>query len=93
MDLEDKLFLVRFVPDEESHLIVVDQAVCHEKCEEKYCTKFCPASVYEWDEKQGKIIVGYEDCVECGACRVSCPFGNIEWRYPRGGYGVCYKYG
>jgi ferredoxin like protein len=93
MDLEDKLFLLRFVPDEESHLIVVDQKVCYEKCEQKYCTNFCPAHVYAWDEKQSRIVVGYEDCVECGACRVSCPFGNIDWRYPRGGYGVSYKFG
>ncbi|MEK6545549.1 MAG: ferredoxin family protein, partial [Nitrospinota bacterium] len=32
-----------------------------------------------------------EGCLECGTCRIACEF--IEWRNPKGGYGVCYRYG
>ncbi|MGC9358698.1 MAG: ferredoxin family protein [Anaerolineae bacterium] len=41
----------------------------------------------------GKIQVAYQACVECGSCRVGCPYKNIGWQLPRGGYGVAYKFG
>lgn len=90
MKLEDKLYTVRFKRDTQSHLVIIDQAVCA-KCEGKPCTTFCPAQVYEWEH--GKILVGYEGCLECGTCRIGCPYANIDWQYPRGGFGVAYKYG
>lgn len=34
-----------------------------------------------------------ERCVECGACRIVCPYGNIDWHYPRGGFGIVYRFG
>jgi ferredoxin like protein len=48
--------------------------------------------VYQLD-RQGQVMVGYQACVECGSCRVGCPFNNIGWALPRGGYGVAYKFG
>lgn len=92
LTLEDKLYLVKFKPDEESHLVIKDMKLCAEKCG-RNCTAFCPAGVYKWDEANKYMIVNYEECFECGSCRISCPFGNIEWRYPRGGFGVQYRYG
>lgn len=92
--VEDKLFNVRFKTDETaSHLIVTDSKVCLDRCPDKVCTIFCPVSVYKWEELAQKISVSYEKCVECGACRIGCPFANIEWRYPKGGFGVQYKNG
>ncbi len=92
MNLEDKLFLVGFKPDEAgSHLVVRSQEACRNSCERKLCTAFCPAQVYKWEE--GAITVGYNGCLECGACRIGCPNSNIEWRYPRGGFGLQYKFG
>ena len=93
MTLEEKLFLVNFKEDEESHLVVVDPQVCDEKCPQKVCNKFCPAQVYKWQEQDRRHIINYQECFECGACRIGCPFANIEWRYPRGGFGVSYRYG
>jgi ferredoxin like protein len=49
-------------------------------------------NVYRLDG-DGKIAVGYQACVECGSCRVGCPFLNIGWALPRGGFGVAYKFG
>ena len=57
------------------------------------CTTVCPAKVYEWEGAHKKIIVNYENCIECGACRMLCPFLNIDCDWPRGGFGVAYKYG
>lgn len=91
--IEDKLYLVRFKPDHEPHLVIIDQETCKSKCQGRPCTFFCPARVYEWEEANEKITVGFENCLECGACRIGCPQQNIEWRYPRGGYGVAIKYG
>ncbi len=91
--IEDKLYLVRFKPDHEPHLVIIDQEVCKSKCKDRPCTFFCPAHVYEWEEANAKITVGFENCLECGACRIGCPHQNIEWRYPRGGFGVAFKNG
>ena len=93
MTIQDKLYLDRFNADKQSHLFIIDPEVCLHKCPEQYCTKFCPAHVYEWDEEAQKILVGYEGCVECGTCRIGCPFRNIKWLNPRGGYGVQYRQG
>ena len=93
MNLMDKLYLNRFVPDNESHLKIKDPKICKEKCDAKYCTYICPAGVYSWDKESERIMIAYEGCVECGTCKYGCLFSNIEWRYPRGGFGVSYKFG
>jgi ferredoxin like protein len=90
MSLDDKLYVTKFNVDDRSHLVIIDQEVCR-RCEDRPCTHFCPAAVYEWED--GKIIVGFEGCLECGSCRIACPHQNIEWCYPRGGFGVSYRFG
>lgn len=90
-NVDDKLFSVKYNPDEEAHL-VVDQELC-KKYKDKICTNICPANVYEWDEESGNLLVGYENCLECGACRVAFPKEVLSWRYPKGGCGVTFKCG
>jgi ferredoxin like protein len=35
-----------------------------------------------------------DGCLECGTCRVICSeHTNVEWEYPRGGYGILFKFG
>lgn len=92
MKLEDKLFLVTFTPDTESHLSVKDQAVCR-RCTDKPCISGCPADVWEHNEAKDEVHAAFEGCLECGTCRIICPYANLEWRYPRGGFGVKYKFG
>ena len=92
MKIEDRLFLVKFKPDEISHLVIKNQDVCRQ-CQSKPCLYICPADVYGWDENLEIVTIAYEGCFECGACRIGCPSFNIEWRYPKGGYGVGYRYG
>jgi len=88
VNIDDKLFLNTYNADTISHLIIKDEAICA-KCEEKPCTEICPARVYEY--KDDKLVVGFEGCLECGACRISCPHDNIDWNYPRGGFGVQFR--
>jgi ferredoxin like protein len=92
MNLEDKLFLDKFKRDELSHIDIVSQDVCR-RCPDKPCTIVCPAEVYHWDADSQRTLVSYENCIECGACRLICPYNNIACTMPRGGYGVQYRYG
>ena len=53
----------------------------------------CPARCYELSDK-GQVEITVDGCIECGTCRViGEPSGDIEWSYPRGGYGVLFKFG
>jgi ferredoxin like protein len=92
--LTDKLFTVKYNEDSgKPHIEIIDQQVCGTKCEGKYCTHFCPAGVYEWNEEQKKTLVSFGNCIECGACSIGCPFDNITCQSPRGGYGAQFKHG
>lgn len=88
VNIENKLFMNNYKVDTISHLTIKDPAVC-EKCEDKSCTNLCPAHVYEWKDEQ--IVVGYEGCLECGACRIACSHDNIDWKFPRGGFGIQFR--
>ena len=90
-DIENKLFTVKYAPDTQSHLLPV-QELCR-RCDEKFCTTICPANVYEWDNLAQKLIVNYENCLECGACRIACQKCSIGWEYPKGTKGVTFKQG
>jgi ferredoxin like protein len=96
LTVEDKLGLVDFKRSPQPHIQLVDSspnAPCVDLCKDRPCTTVCPAKVYEWDKAQQTILVAYENCIECGACRMICPFDNIRCEWPGNGYGVKYKYG
>ncbi|MBF0521974.1 MAG: 4Fe-4S dicluster domain-containing protein [Candidatus Omnitrophica bacterium] len=86
LSLDDKLFLVKTKKDAASH-IKINKKVC-KHCEHKMCLVVCPAKTYE--EKSGAIEASYENCLECGSCRVVCTDGAIVWENPRGGFGVTF---
>ncbi|MBF0531958.1 MAG: 4Fe-4S dicluster domain-containing protein [Candidatus Omnitrophica bacterium] len=86
MTLEDKLFLVKTKKDTVSHIKVNSKMCKH--CASKMCLIVCPAKTYE--ERKGVIEANYENCLECGSCRVICTDGAIEWENPRGGFGVTF---
>lgn len=87
--IDDKLFTVKYTGDSESHLIP-NQEKCI-KCKDRVCTYICPANVYTWEQSEKTLVVRYENCLECGACRIACPKKCIDWKYPRGGFGVSFK--
>lgn len=90
--VEERLYTIRYKTAKTSHLIVRNQDVCA-NCPTKDCTFFCPADVYQWDENKQLTAVAFENCIECGTCRLGCPERNIEWLLPTGGYGISYKFG
>jgi ferredoxin like protein len=89
MTLEQKLALVKTKKDAVSH-IELDQVMCS-RCENKACLAICPAKTYE--EINGQIHVAYENCLECGSCRLACPSAGIKWQNPRGKFGVTFLNG
>ncbi len=89
MSIEDRLSKVRFNVDTHAH-IVIDTSVCT-TCHEKNCLYVCPVKNYVMSEKG--VVFSWQGCMECGACRIACPAGAIDWNYPRGGFGVCFRYG
>lgn len=91
MNINDKLSTLKYNKAEESHL-EVNNDICM-RCKDKNCTFICPAEVYSWDEKKAKLTIRYENCLECGACKIACEKKNITWRYPSAEYGVIYKNG
>ena len=90
--VEDKLYQNRYLVDAgRPHIRVLP----HDKPSPKLLslTKVCPAKCYEENDK-GQVEITPDGCMECGTCRVLCEAaGEIEWNYPRGGYGVLYKFG
>lgn len=91
MTLEKKLSTIKYEPDANSHLNPDIEQCKH--CESKMCTKVCPAGVYEWIDEEKHLLVKYENCLECGACRISCEKQCLKWEYPKGTKGVIFKRG
>ena len=89
MAIEDKLSTTRFNIDIETHIKVnVDSC---DACSGKPCLYVCPVQNYVL--RDDKMVFTWQGCIECGACRIVCPRGAIEWNYPRGGFGVSLRYG
>lgn len=91
-NVDNLLVKVKYYLDEENaHIKVKDDATC-KTCKNEPCLDFCPANVFT-KNSEGKVMVSYQGCLECGSCRIACPYGNIDWVLPVGGYGVAYKFG
>ena len=92
MDAAEKLTKNAIRNDSESH-IVIDTKICAARCKERPCVRVCPAALYEFNEEAGRMLVEFAGCLECGTCLVACREGALDWRYPKGGFGVQYRYG
>lgn len=90
--VEDKLFQNRYLVDAgRAHIKV--RAHTEPTPALKSLLTACPARCYELNDK-GQVEITADGCVECGTCRIiGEPSGDIEWNYPRGGYGVLFKFG
>ena len=93
LTVDEKLALDVFEVDKEP-FITVRTDICR-SCELKPCLYVCPAQVYRL-EKDGDLVYNIEGCLEMGACNIACHNlgrGAIDWKYPRGGLGVQFRYG
>ena len=91
MNINEKLASLKYNKGTESHLSV-DNDICI-RCKEKFCTYICPADVYEWNGEKCIMTIRYENCLECGACKIACERNNILWKYPDVERGVKFKNG
>jgi len=65
-------------------------------------SRYCPAGVYEWVDKDGnsiagdpghadaKFVINAQNCVHCKTCDIKDPNQNINWVPPQGGEGPVY---
>ncbi|MGB8818547.1 MAG: electron transfer flavoprotein-ubiquinone oxidoreductase [Rhizobiaceae bacterium] len=55
-------------------------------------SRYCPAGVYEWVEKDGDktFVINAQNCVHCKTCDIKDPNQNINWVVPQGGEGPVY---
>lgn len=91
-NVTNRLFTIRYKCDEQSHLSIKSMEAC-KSCGPKVCTHICPSDVYEWVPERTTMMVSYENCLECGTCRIACSQDNIAWSYMTGGHGIAYRYG
>jgi ferredoxin like protein len=87
--VEERLSLVRYNVDTEAH-IKVDKNIC-QTCPHKACTILCPAGCFTISEELG-VLFSYGSCLECGTCNLVCDQEAITWNYPRGGFGVSFRF-
>lgn len=90
-NIENKLATVKYNCDTHCHLHP-NQADCL-VCENRCCEIVCPAHVYEWSEERQELLVNFENCLECGACKIACEKKSLGWEYPKGTKGVTFKQG
>ncbi|MCA2407719.1 electron transfer flavoprotein-ubiquinone oxidoreductase [Rhizobium leguminosarum bv. viciae 248] len=81
--------------DQPVHLQVKDMALQKRSEHDIYAgpsTRYCPAGVYEWVEKDGKdvFVINAQNCVHCKTCDIKDPNQNINWVPPQGGEGPVY---
>jgi len=85
--------------DQPVHLQVKDMALQKSSEHDIYAgpsTRYCPAGVYEWVEKDGPgddkptYVINAQNCVHCKTCDIKDPNQNINWVPPQGGEGPVY---
>jgi electron-transferring-flavoprotein dehydrogenase len=81
--------------DQPVHLKVKDMELQKRSEHDIYAgpsTRYCPAGVYEWVEKDGEdvFVINAQNCVHCKTCDIKDPNQNITWVPPQGGEGPVY---
>ncbi len=91
VNVDSKLSINKFFVDEENAHIILKEDV--DMNEYKKLMIACPAGIYKLDAKGG-IAFDYAGCLECGTCRILCGQTILaKWEFPRGTFGVEYRYG
>jgi len=90
LSIEERLGIDKFAVDDGMPHIVIDKEICAKSALEA-CVRACPAGCYVKDGAE--IRFDYAGCLECGTCRVLCQSKGLKWEYPRGTFGVEFRYG
>lgn len=91
VNVDVKLGVNKFYVDEgHPHIVLKDDI---DKQAYLALVKACPAGLYKLRD-DGSVQFDYAGCLECGTCRILCGDSILEkWEYPRGSFGVEYRYG
>lgn len=91
--VEEKLYHNRYLVDEGRPHIAITTNGKPPSAALQSLVNVCPAGCYGREE-DGSISVTTDGCMECGTCRIICAAtGELSWNYPRGGYGILFKFG
>lgn len=91
VNVDVKLGVNKFNVDEEHPHIVVKADADKQALE--LLVKACPAGLYK-KQDDGSVRFDYAGCLECGTCRILGLGSALEqWEYPRGTFGVEFRYG
>lgn len=90
MSVTERLRTVQFTVDDTPH-IVVDGDRC-QPCDSHSCLTFCPAQCFTPKEGGAGINYYHIGCLECGTCLILCSKEAVSWNYPKGGYGISYRF-
>ncbi|MDR1922463.1 MAG: 4Fe-4S dicluster domain-containing protein [Candidatus Adiutrix sp.] len=90
VSVEEKLGVDKFHVDESYPHIEVDKAA--DPADIMTLVRACPAGLYKYSE--GALTFDYAGCFECGTCRVLSK-GKVvsKWSFPKGTFGVEYRFG
>lgn len=87
--LTEKIESVYYQPDQLPHIVVDGNQCTH--CKDHPCLGFCPAECFS-KSTGNQIDYSFLACLECGTCLLLCNKEAVKWDYPRGGYGVKYRF-
>lgn len=91
--VEEKLYQNRYVVDEgHPHVQLKDPDSAGVAL--RTLVDLCPAGCWSV-QGDGRLSGTLDGCFECGTCRIVATAAGeeIEWSYPRGGFGILYKFG
>lgn len=91
--VEEKLYQNRYVVDEgRPHIELKDPKSAASRL--RSLVDICPAGCWSVSE-DGALCGSLDGCFECGTCRIVAKAAgeDVTWFYPRGGYGILYKFG
>ena len=91
VNVDVKLGANKFHVDEgHAHIILKDNPDLNEY---RKLVNACPAGLCKLED-DGTIRFDSAGCLECGTCKFLCGETILEkWEYPRGTFGVEYRYG
>lgn len=91
VNVDVKLGVNKFYVDEgHPHIELVENQDINEF---RKLVNACPAGLYKIQD-DGSLKFDSAGCLECGTCKMLCGETIIKkWEYPRGTFGIEYRYG
>ncbi len=91
--VEEKLFQNRYLVDEGNVHVRLRWPDAVPSDALRSLVECCPAGCWSLEE-DGRVVPTLDGCLECGSCRLlTAHTHELIWDYPRGGFGVAYKFG